>query len=85
MAGLIALSEALKVNASLTSADLSSNNLGLDQNYDPDSTGIEAIAAALNVNASITNLNLEDNEIGKDGAVALGKALEVNASLKSLK
>ena len=36
------------------------------------------------VSASITNLVLRHNEIGSEGAVALGKALEVNASIKNL-
>ena len=37
------------------------------------------------VSASLTELNIAQNNLGKDGAVALAKALNVNASMKSLK
>ena len=37
------------------------------------------------VSTSITKLILYNNEIRSEGAVALGKALEVNASMTSLK
>ena len=64
------------VSASLTSIDLSWNDLRKD--------GAVAVANALHVNASLTELNLNGCSIGKDGAVAIAKSLEVNASLKSI-
>ena len=53
------LAEALNVNSSMTSVDLSSNELcGIDEDGDGefDATGIKAIADALSVSSSMNSL-----------------------------
>ncbi len=60
---MIALSDALKVNASLTNLDLELNEIG--------SEGAIALSEALNVNASIKKVNVRSNSIGKEGGQAL--------------
>ena len=84
--GIQAIADALRVNTSLKSLDLSSNKIG--------QVGGEALAKALIVivrgskglcfGTSLTDLNLGYNSIGPEGGVALADALCINASLKSL-
>jgi len=55
--GAVAVAEALKSStSSITSIDLSSNNLGYNAEANNDMTGVKAIAEALNVNSSMTSL-----------------------------
>ena len=74
--GAKALAPAIRATASLTSINLSDNNL---TNYGRDMTGIKAIADAL-VEASITSvgkdgLNLKDNYFGPEGWGAIFAAI----------
>ena len=50
------LAEALNVNTSMTYLDVSSNYIGMDENYNSDMTGVKAIADALSVSTSMTSL-----------------------------
>ena len=74
--GIIALSEALKVTAVLTSLDLFGNSIGAEE--------AKTLAEALAKNAVLTSLDLQGNEVGPDGAKALASALAENAALTSL-
>jgi hypothetical protein len=68
-----ALADALKVNTSVKSIYLESNQIG--------DAGVTALAEALKVNSSVTLINLDGNQISKKGATALADALQVNTSL----
>ena len=70
------MAETLKVNAALTSIDLSQNELG--------DVACAALAEALKVNTVLTSINLAGNKIGEAGGTALADALKVNASLSSI-
>ena len=74
--GAESLSQALKVNSSLSNLDLSVNFIG-----DP---GAESLSQALKVNSSLTNLDLSCNGFGDLGAKSLSQALTVNSSLTNL-
>jgi hypothetical protein len=87
--GVQAIADALRVNGSLTSINLSSNNL---TNYGKDMTGITELAAALTVNGTLTSIDLSRNNLcgvnwrGKGiytsvGMTAIADALRANASL----
>ena len=70
--GVIAISEALKTNSTLT-------ELGL-QSYDESTNligpaGAQALADMLKVNSPLTTLNLFRNNIGDEGAKALADVL----------
>ena len=74
--GLIALSDALKVNESLKFLNLERNKFG--------DSGVIALSEALKVNKSLYHLRLEFNGFGVPGAIALSDALKVNEFLKFL-
>jgi Ran GTPase-activating protein (RanGAP) involved in mRNA processing and transport len=74
--GALAISEALKVNSSLTLLSLGGNFL-----HD---TGACSIAEALKVNSSLTFLSLENNGIHDDGAFEIADAFKENLSLTAL-
>ena len=66
--GANAIAEALKVNAVVTTLDLSGNNIGVE--------GAKAIAEALKVNAVLTKLNLKYNSpMGDAGEKAVRDAV----------
>ncbi|XP_067041353.1 protein NLRC3-like [Acropora muricata] len=71
------LSQALRVNTSLSSLDLARNSIGNE--------GANSLAQALRVNTSLSSLALAFNSIGNEGANSLAQALRVNTSLSSLK
>jgi hypothetical protein len=84
MSGIQALAEALRVNAVLTTLDISFSNIG--------PKGGKTLTEALRVNAVLTTLDISNNELcGLDslgrgtydatGVKALASALEVNAAL----
>ena len=70
------LSQALKVNSSLTNLHLGGSIIG--------HTGAESLSQALTLNSSLTNLDLSGNSIGDTGAESLSQALKVNSSLTNL-
>jgi hypothetical protein len=74
----VALSNALKVNKSLTSVELYANNLR-------GAAGAIALGKALKVNTSVTSVNVDGNQIGNQGALALADALTGNATLTNLR
>ena len=71
----------LPVMGSLTSINLSENNL---TNYSRDMTGITELAAALGVNGALTKLSLAKNKLGEEGTKFLCDALVGNNTLKEL-
>ncbi|XP_004346727.1 hypothetical protein CAOG_05042 [Capsaspora owczarzaki ATCC 30864] len=71
-----AISEALKVNTTLTQFGMGTNQIG--------DAGATAIAEALKVNGKLYWVELEDNQIGDAGAQAIAEALRVNTTLKYL-
>ena len=75
-ADVVLLSEALKVNSTLTLLDLRTNGIG-DQ-------GATGLAEALKVNSTLTKLDLSTNDIGDQGATGLAEALKVNSTLTEL-
>ncbi|XP_067056033.1 protein NLRC3-like [Acropora muricata] len=70
------LSEALRVNTSLSSFNLSYNSIGKE--------GANSLAQALRVNTSLPYLSLCLNYIRKEGTNSLAQALRVNTSLSYL-
>ena len=79
-AGIIALSEALKLNASVTEIILISDPE--DKEFDKiTDDGAIALAEVLKVNISLQVINLGWNEIADKGSRALAEALQVNRSL----
>ncbi|XP_074621745.1 uncharacterized protein LOC141880193 [Acropora palmata] len=70
------LAQALRVNSSLSSLDLSDNSISDE--------GVNSLAQALRVNTSLSSLDLSSNSIGDEGANSLAEALRVNKSLSSL-
>jgi Ran GTPase-activating protein (RanGAP) involved in mRNA processing and transport len=74
--GQIAVLEALKVNDSLTSIDLSQNKLL------PSSA--LALAEVLEVNTALADINLRNSRLGKAGMQAIGAALAVNNTLTAI-
>ena len=69
--------QALRVNTSLSSLDLSCNFIGDE--------GANSLAQALRVNTSLSSLDLSCNSIGDEGANSLAQVLRVNTSLFSLR
>jgi len=89
--GIEAIANALRINSSLTSLDLSFNALcGITtdlfgrQSGFYSAEGIKAIADALGANASLTSLDLKGTEIDDDGARVISESLTRNNSLMSL-
>jgi hypothetical protein len=74
--GAKALAEALQVNTTLRTLDLSWNKIGV--------AGAKALAIALKFNTTVTELYLDNNDIGVDGVKALADALQSNKTLSSL-
>jgi Ran GTPase-activating protein (RanGAP) involved in mRNA processing and transport len=69
MSGVLAIADALKVNAVLTSLVLKSNMIGVD--------GAKALASMLKVNRVLTKLDLrKGNSLGDEGEKALRDAAE---------
>ena len=70
--GVIAISEALKTNSTLT-------ELGLESGYRSTNkigpAGAQALADMLKVNSALVSLDLECNDIGGEGAAALAAVL----------
>ncbi|KFH71343.1 hypothetical protein MVEG_01643 [Podila verticillata NRRL 6337] len=71
--GAQALSEALKINSTLTTLNLRSNFIGDD--------GAQALAEALKTNSTLSVLDLSDNSIGNYGVQALSEALKTNSTI----
>ena len=74
-------------SASLTSLDLSENNLGgyydrqkMKMIYTPE--GTKAIGDALLVNGSLTKIDVRWNDLGDEGKAALSKAVEGRSSFE---
>ncbi|KAG0059741.1 hypothetical protein BGZ89_000158 [Linnemannia elongata] len=70
------LIETLKTKSTLTTLDLSENEIG--------DNGAVALAEALKTNSTLTALYLGSNSIGDNGAVALSEALKTNSTLTTL-
>ena len=70
------LSEALKVNTSLTELTLDCNGL--------DHRAAKHLAGALDWNTSLTWLSMQDNCVGPEGVAHLAGALKGNRSLRGL-
>ena len=70
--GVIAISEALKTNSTLT-------ELGLESKWDCTNkigpAGAQALADMLQVNSALTTLNLQENWIGGEGGKAIAEVL----------
>ena len=74
------LAECLRVNATLTSLDLS--HMDMWQNIGD--VGATQLAECLRINATLTSLKLGSNGIGDEGAAQLAECLRANATLTSL-
>jgi len=75
-AGVRALAEVLRTNATVASIDLRNNRIG--------DAGARALAEALRTNATVASINLRFNLIGDAGASALADALRTNATVTSI-
>lgn len=71
--GAKSLSEALKVNNTLTSISFDSNKLGAE--------GAISLSEALKVNNTLTKINLSNNNFSNEGVEELSEALKVNSTL----
>ena len=83
--GAAALAPALAANGSLTSLNLSSNQLcGLDNRGRGTYTeeGITAIADALRVDGGLTALDLSSNDLKDEGVSAVCEAIQSNKETK---
>ena len=67
---------ALPYNTTLTTLDLSNENIGVE--------GATALGVALHHNTTLITLDLSYNNIGVEGATALGVALHHNTTLTTL-
>ena len=76
------LSEALKVNKSVTELDIS--NSEQRSSGDIRAEGAKYIAEMLSVNASVTKLSLANNDLKEEGTKAVCEALHGNKTLKEL-
>ena len=74
--GARAIAEALHINTTLKTIDLSWNGIGDD--------GARTIAEALGKNSTLQMLLLWNNNVGADGARAIADALRVNSTLQKL-
>ena len=80
VASTIVIASLIGVNGSLTSINLSGNNL---THYRMDMTGIKELAAALGVNGALTECNLNYNPcICEDGEALIRKAIQGKAGFK---
>ena len=87
IASAIVIASLIGGNGSLTSLDLSNNQLcGVNEygNETYNADGITAIADALRVNGSLTKMSLAWNTLGVEGTKAICDALEQNKTLKEL-
>lgn len=75
MDGFAALADALTVNDSLTSIDLSWNRL-TGTAYCATSSGIERLTEALAENNTMRHINLENNYVALEGQEALARVCE---------
>ncbi|KAJ3443128.1 leucine rich repeat family protein [Anaeramoeba flamelloides] len=75
--GMIAFSEALKVNQTLTNLNLTWNQIGNEE-------GIQSLSEALKINHTLICLNLSRNQIGAEGMQALSESLKSNQNLTHL-
>ena len=73
---IAALSQALTVNTSLTTLNLSGHSIGDE--------GATSLSQALAVNTSLTTLDLSEKSIGAEVATSLSQALAVNTTLTTL-
>ncbi|KAL0236495.1 hypothetical protein GEMRC1_003077 [Eukaryota sp. GEM-RC1] len=73
---LLAVLEALKVNPTITSINLSGAFIGDE--------GAVALATMLKVNSTISSVDLSSNSIGDEGAVALATMLKNNSTISSV-
>jgi Ran GTPase-activating protein (RanGAP) involved in mRNA processing and transport len=74
--GVKEVAEALKVNKTLRSVDLSRNQIGVG--------AAKAIANALKVNKTLRSVDLSRNQLGVGAAKAIANALKENTSLQSI-
>ena len=72
--GITAIADALRVNGSLTSLDLSINRLGAE--------GAAALAPALAANGLLTSLDLSNNYLTDEGVSAVCEAIKSNKETK---
>ena len=70
------LTEAMKVNTTLTQLNLESTFIG--------DAGAASISEAMEVNTTLTQLNLWRNHVGAAGAASLAEAMKVNTTLTQL-
>ena len=77
--GVTAIANALLVNISLTSINMSGNHL---TNFGRDMTGIKELTAALGVNGALTSLDIRSNDIMGDGAAKLSAAVLGNLKIE---
>ena len=70
--GVIAISEALKTNSTLTELGLESK---MDSKNKIGPAGAQALADMLKVNSALTSLNLYYNNIGVEGGKAIAEVL----------
>ena len=78
---VVRLAEAMKVNTTLQSLDISHNTLSYSG---ISSTKISSISDCLKINSALCKLNLSHNEITDEGAKRLSEAIEVNKTLQEL-
>ena len=87
--GMIAIAEALKVNAMVTKIDVSDNEIGrFDQGgrsgWKSTPEGPVALAEALKVNTTVQWVHVSQNSLGPEGGTALASALQTNTCITTV-
>ena len=72
---IVVIAKALKINQTLTTIDISYNDLGYH--------GTKAIAETIEINTTLTTLNFSYCNINDDGAKLIEKALEINTTISA--
>jgi Ran GTPase-activating protein (RanGAP) involved in mRNA processing and transport len=75
-----ALAEGLKGNNVITELDISSNQLCLDSNYEPDMSGVVALANAVPGMGALTKIDLSRNNIPSDQEGRLQRICEAGGT-----
>jgi hypothetical protein len=81
-AGGKALAKGLKGNQVITQLDISDNNLGLNSDYDADTSGVVALADAIPDMRALTSMNLSSNYLDAEGAKIVAEAIKVAVLLR---
>ena len=79
----IALAEGLKGNAVITELDISSNELGVDSEFEPNMSGVIALANAIPNMGALSVANVMGDHIGKEQLAKLQEPHHSHVNINS--